>query len=291
MKILVCGAKGMLGRDLVARLKNTPYEVIAGSRAEIDINRPEDLHSYLQSVLPDVVINCAAYTAVDKAESEHEKAFAVNRDGAANLAEACREHRIPLLHVSTDYVFDGTGDHPYREDDPVNPMGVYGKSKLLGEEAIRSTYDKHLIVRTSWLFGAHGNNFVKTILRLARERGELRVVADQRGCPTWTGHLAEALIEMVRQIMARGEKAPWGVYHYCGSDETTWHAFAEAIVEEGRRREDLKVTRILPISTAEYPTPARRPAMSILDCTKIKLNFGIIPTAWRSGLSEVMKEI
>lgn len=280
----------MLGRDLVARLKASPYELFAASRSEIDITRQEDVHSHIQKFHPDLVINCAAYTAVDKAETEPEKAFAINRDGAANLATACREHRIPLVHVSTDYVFDGSSYLPYKEDDPVNPLGVYGRSKLEGEETIRARLDEHLIIRTSWLFGAHGNNFVKTMLRLAREREELRVVADQYGCPTWTGHMADALVEISKQILEPGSRPPWGVYHYCGRGETTWYEFAKAIIDEGRRRRDLKATRIVPITTAEYATPARRPAMSVLNCAKIESTFGIRPGPWQAGLDVVVKE-
>jgi dTDP-4-dehydrorhamnose reductase len=290
MKLLVCGAQGMLGRDLIARLEDSPHEVIAGSRIEFDITRKRDLHSRIQGSHPDIVINCAAYTTVDKAESEPEKAFAVNRDGAANLAAVCRESRTPLIHVSTDYVFDGKMDRPYREDDPVNPLGVYGRSKLEGEKAVQSMLTEHIIIRTSWLFGVHGSNFVKTMLRFARERDELRVVADQRGCPTWTGHLADALLEISRQTLEHSSNTPWGTYHFCGSGETSWHEFATAIIAEGRLRENLKVARILPITTAEYPTPARRPAISILDCTKIESAFGIKPEPWRTGLATVVKE-
>jgi dTDP-4-dehydrorhamnose reductase len=196
-----------------------------------------------------------------------------------------------MIHLSTDYVFDGTARHPYREDDTANPLSVYGQSKWEGEEAVRSLLGEHLIIRTAWLFGVHGQNFVKTILRLARERDEVRVVADQYGSPTWTADLADALVEMTRLILISPHDIPWGTYHFCGAGQTTWHAFAQAILDEGGARETLRASRIIPISTADYPTVAARPSWSVLDCGKLLATFGIAPLPWRDGLAKLMEAL
>jgi len=261
MKILVTGGRGQLGRSLATRARAAGHEVAAPDVDELDITKPIALPSC------DLVINAAAYTAVDKAESERDAAFAVNRDGAAHLARACKERGVRLVHVSTDYVFDGTATRPYREDDPVAPQSVYGASKAEGERAVGAFGGT--VVRTSWLFAEGGPSFVHTILRLARERPSLRVVADQHGCPTYAGDLAQALLELAA--------APAGIYHYCNDGATTWHAFAEAIV--GRA--------VTPITTADYPTPAKRPAYSVLDTTKVRA-LGIIPPHWSIGLQRVL---
>jgi len=232
-----------------------------------------------------------AYTAVDKAESEPELAFAVNMDGPPNLADACKKLGIPLVHISTDYVFDGTAKRPYREDDPANPLGVYGQSKREGEEAVRSIIAHHIILRISWLFGTSGHNFVKTILKLSREKEDLRVVADQKGCPTWTGHVSDALVRVAARIRLDNRQTPWGTYHFCGKEPTSWYDFAWRIVQEGRLRETLRVNRILPIMTSEYRTAARRPMYSVLDCSKIERTFGISPKPWVEGLSIVVEHL
>jgi dTDP-4-dehydrorhamnose reductase len=212
MKILLTGCRGMLGRDLVPCLEKAGFELQCVDIAEMDITKRNLVLDSVGSAEPDLVINCAAYTAVDKAESEQELAFAVNREGPGHLADACSKRGIPLVHISTDYVFDGKSSRPYREDDLTNPIGVYARSKWEGEEALRARLDKHIIVRTSWLFGFHGNNFVKTILRLAGERDQLRIVNDQKGCPTWTGHLAQALTQIADRIRKSGKETPWGTY-------------------------------------------------------------------------------
>ncbi len=290
LHLLVLGSLGMLGRDLVERIRQDGMRATGLDMPGIDITKAVETEDLIGSIAPDVVINCAAYTAVDKAEIEIEAAYAVNRDGAANIARACNRLRIPLIHISTDYVFDGSAKRAYREDDAANPISIYGRSKWEGEEAIRSALNEHLIVRTSWLFGSHGNNFVKTILRLAREREELRIVADQHGCPTWTGDLSKALAQISKQILEDEISARWGTYHFCGEGETTWYGFTQAIIEEERQREKLKAARIVPISTTEYPLPAKRPQRSALDCAKIKSAFGIAPAPWRKGLVKVLQE-
>jgi dTDP-4-dehydrorhamnose reductase len=274
MKILVTGGRGQLGRSVVARAAG--HQVWAPDVDELDICDPAQTARVAGH---DLVINAAAYTAVDKAESERDRAFAINRDGAGHLARACAERGIRFLHVSTDYVFDGTGTRPYREDDPIAPLGVYGASKAEGEHAVHEAGGT--VVRTSWLFAEGGPSFVHTMLRLAKERPVLRVVADQRGCPTYAGDLADALVALgnVPQLAA--------TYHYCNAGETTWHAFATAIIEEARRRAPLACERIEAITTAEYPTPAKRPAYSVLDTTRIR-QAGIVPPPWQAGLARVV---
>lgn len=291
MQVLVVGSNGMLGQELLLRLNRSEHDVVGLDIPDIDITDGVGLRSKVEKLSPDLVINCAAYTAVDRAESEVESAFSVNRNGSANLAGVCNRQGAALIHVSTDYVFNGNRRAPYRETDPTNPLGIYGQSKWAGEEAVRGELTEHLIVRTAWLFGTRGRNFVKTILRLSREREEVRVVADQFGCPTWTGDLAEALVSIAHRLGRNRAPIRWGTYHFCGSGNTTWHGFAGAIVAEGRRREPLRVKRIIPIATAEYPTAAARPAWSVLDCGKIERNFGIVPNKWQDGLSAMINEL
>jgi len=291
MKVLVVGNKGMLGQDLMIRLKQARHVAIGLDIPKIDITKEREVLSRCRDLAPDLIINCAAYTAVDKAESEADLAFLVNCDGAANLANACSHQNIPLIHISTDYVFDGKSELPYKEDDPVNPLGVYGLSKWEGEQAIRSILDRHLIIRTAWLFSVHGHNFAKTILRLASEKEEIRVVADQFGCPTWTTDLAKGLIEISEQVAEGGNETSWGTYHLCSKGQTSWHGFAQAIVDEGRQREHFKLKKVIPITTADYPTPAARPSWSVLDCRKLEKTFHVIPKNWRRGLATMMAEL
>lgn len=274
MKILVTGGRGQLGRSVVARAKG--HDVWAPDIDELDICDPVQAARVAGH---DLVINAAAYTAVDKAEGERDKAFAINRDGAGHLARACAERGIRFLHVSTDYVFDGTGTRPYREDDPIAPLGVYGASKAEGEQAVHEAGGT--VVRTSWLFAEGGPSFVHTMLRLAKDRPVLRVVADQRGCPTYAGDLADALLVLA-------PRAP--TYHFCNAGETTWHAFATAIIAEARKHVSLACERIEAITTAEYPTPAKRPAYSVLDTTRIR-DAGIVPPSWQPGLARVVAHV
>lgn len=288
MHIVVIGAQGQVGRELTQRASALGHTVLAWDQAELDITDAAAVERALAASGADVVINAAAYTAVDRAEQESELAFAVNRDGPAHLAAACARLHIPLLHISTDYVFDGTKAGFYTEDDPAAPLGVYGRSKWEGDEAVRRLSPQHLILRVSWVFGIHGHNFVKTILRLAREREELRVVADQYGCPTYAGDIADALLELVGRISEIGAKNAWGTYHYCGEPATTWYGFATAIVEQGRAYEPLRVQAVTAIATADYPTPAARPANSVLDCARLSARFGIRPRPWRDGLDTLL---
>ena len=288
MRLAIIGAKGQVGWELARRAPMFGHEVLAWDVDELDITDAAAVDRALTTGGADAVINAAAYTAVDKAEQEPELAFAVNRDGPAHLAAACARSGIPLLHISTDYVFDGTKADPYTEDDPAAPLGVYGQSKWEGDEAVRRSLSRHLILRVSWVFGVEGQNFVKTILRLAREREELRVVADQRGCPTYAGDIADVLLELAGRISQIDADNAWGVYHYCGEPPTTWHGFASAIVERAKSDEKLKVRTVTAIATADYPTPAARPANSVLDCARLIDRFGIHPASWREGLATML---
>ncbi len=286
MSILVTGASGQLGRELAQRLPAA--EACCLTRTELDLTDAALLRAMLARLRPRVVINAAAYTAVDRAETERDLAFAANAEAPAALARACAEAGAALLHVSTDYVFNGQSRRPWREDDVTGPINVYGESKLAGEQAIAHALPRHLILRTAWVFGAHGSNFVRTVLRLAHERGALRIVADQIGSPTWAGHLAEALIHLARRI-ASGETLAWGIYHYAGAPASSWHSFAEAIVHEALMQGLLPAAvPIEPIASAAYPTPARRPDWSVLDGTRMAETFGLAPPDWRVGLTQTL---
>jgi dTDP-4-dehydrorhamnose reductase len=282
MKILVTGGRGQLGRAVVRRGTVQGHTVASPDVDEMDICDAASVERALATETPDLVINAAAYTAVDKAESEKDLAFKINRDGAKVLAEACRNHKVKLLSVSTDYVFDGSSTSPYFEDDPLDPLGVYGASKASGEVEVRKRGG--VVVRTSWLFEAKGPSFVHTMIRLAKERPLLRVVSDQQGCPTWADDLADALIELAPVATAGG------VYHFCNDGVTTWHAFATAIIEEARRIRPLACEKVEAITTADYPTPAKRPAYSVLNTNKIRA-LGIVPPPWQPGVAQVVAEI
>lgn len=287
MKVLIVGSNGQVGSELRRRAARWGLTALGLDRAALDITDATAVAAALAGSGAKVVINAAAYTAVDRAEQEPERAYAVNRDGPAHLAAACAQLGLPLLHISTDYVFDGSKAGPYTETDPAAPLGVYGDSKWQGEEAVRARLDQHIILRVSWVFGIDGNNFVKTMLRLARERDELRVVADQHGCPTYAGAIADVLLDLAARS-GSGTALPWGTYHYCGAPATTWQQFAEAILAEGRRYEALRAQTVTPITTADYPTPARRPANSVLACERIGADLGITPSPWQAGLQTML---
>ncbi len=285
--ILVIGHRGMLGCDFLARLQADDRRPIGLDVQEIDITRATQVEAALGDYHPALVVNCAAYTAVDKAESEPDAAYAVNRRGPENLAVACSRHRLPLIHISTDYVFDGKATQPYKEDDPAHPINVYGHSKWEGEEAIRANLPEHLIVRTAWLYGIHGNSFVRTIRRLANEREELRIVADQYGSPTWTGDLSDALARISADLLTGAIHGAWGTYHFTNSGQTSWYDFARLIVEHARRTGEVKVQRVVPIASTEYPVATPRPAYSVLDCSRITRKFGIVPRSWETAFAEM----
>ena len=286
----VIGSNGQLGWELVRKGEERGLNILALDYPEIDISDLASIDACFDPTKFDLIVNAAAYTAVDRAESEPEAAFAVNRDGPAHLADRCRKHGIPLIHVSTDYVFNGTKPGPYVEEDPVAPLGVYGRSKAAGEVEVRNRLPEHLIVRTAWLCGIHGDNFVKTMLRIGRVNDTLRVVADQFGCPTFAADLADAILKMVKQAET-SKSMPWGTFHYCGEGKTSWHGFAESIFEVAEQYEKLAVKEIIPIATEEYPTPVKRPANSVLDCSKIKKQIGIRTRPWKESLAKMIQEL
>ena len=289
MKVLVLGAGGQVGRELCRLSWPARCEIAALDRAGLDIAERDAVFAAVERQRPDIVVNAAAYTAVDRAENERDAAWAGNCTGPANLASACRQAGIPLIHISTDYVFDGSKSGPYREDDPVNPLGVYGASKEAGEREVREALAEHVILRTAWVYSAHGHNFVKTMLRLAGERPVLRVVADQTGCPTSAADIAAAIAAIAQRLGETGSP-PWGTYHFTNSGAVTWHGFAEAIFDLATPWRG-QPPRVEAIPTAEYPTPARRPANSVLDCTRIGAAFGIEPRPWRAALAEIVREL
>jgi dTDP-4-dehydrorhamnose reductase len=263
----------MLGMDLCAALSHTRWQVVAADVAEFDITDPKATGAFVQDCSPSIIANCAAYTAVDQAECNRDLAFRVNRDGARNLATAAAAIGVPFLHMSTDYVFDGTKADAYTEEDQPNPQSVYGESKLAGELAVREALAEHYIIRTAWLYGIHGKSFPRTMLRLAQEGRPLRVVNDQRGSPTYTEHLADALVALIA-------RPHYGVYHAVNSGACTWYELAcEVFRAAGVKAE------VTPITTAEYPTPARRPANSVLDTSKLKRVYGISLPDWRAGVA------
>ncbi len=290
MKIIIIGSKGQLGRELVSQSKNLGFEILGADLPQLDITDIAQVENTITNFQPSLVINAAAYTDVDKAETEQSLAFAVNSDGPTNLAVVCANSDIPLIHISSDYVFDGQKGTPYIETDPVSPLGVYGKSKTDGEKKIRFNIKKHIILRTSWLYGVHGRNFVKTMLKLGKERNVIKVVADQFGSPTSAADLAEAVLTISSLIQERTE-INWGTYHYCGHGVTTWHKFAETIFEIARPSGSIITSRVEPITTAEYPTRAKRPPFSALDCSLIKKRFGISPKPWQGSLKITIDRI
>jgi dTDP-4-dehydrorhamnose reductase len=287
MQVIIVGSGGQLGSELRRATWPAGMDVLALSEAELDITDEQATKRALQRA--DLVINAAAYTAVDKAESDEALAFRVNRDGPSNLAKGCASKDAPLLHVSTDYVFDGSKIGAYLEDDTVAPLGVYGASKAAGETAVRNENQKHVIVRTSWVVSAFGQNFVKTMLRLASERDQLRVVADQLGRPTPAKDLAGVLIHIARRYQ-EGSPIPWSTYHFAAAGCTSWHGLATEVVELQSRHTGRRPT-VEPIATEDYPTPARRPKNSELDTRKLEaaLEFQIAP--WQIGLADVVDEL
>lgn len=280
----------MLAQELYGCFRMEGADVVCKGRPEVDVTKVETIKTVLHSEQPSLVINPSGFTAVDQAESESEQAFVINRDGVKSLAEQTYHLDIPLIHISTDYVFDGTGHRPYREDDSVSPLGVYGQSKWEGEEAVRQSHPQHIILRTSWLYSIYGKNFLKTIVARAKEGKALRVVNDQYGCPTWAKDVASALVAIVNATQEDKERL-WGTYHFCGAGETTWYEFAQAIIEEAQCISPFQSERMMPITTDEYPTLAKRPRYSVLDCSKIAQAFEVKPPQWRDSLRQCVKEL
>lgn len=284
--ILVTGGTGQLAGALAELAEGRPLMRVG--RTEFDFDRPASLGGCLRAADPWLVVNAAAWTAVDAAEAEPEAAARANRDGPAELARLCAASGIRLIHVSTDYVFDGTKGAPYREDDAPNPTGVYGATKLAGEQAVRAACPEATILRTSWVYAPTGRNFVRTMLAAARRTDRLRVVADQKGCPTEAGDLARAILRLADRIAAGTDAA--GIYHAAGEGWTTWHGLACAVFEAAGPL-GWPAPRVEAITTADWPTPARRPADSRLDCTRLHARFGIALPPWRDTLRRVVARI
>ena len=290
MRVLVTGRAGQVGAEVVQALQGFA-EVIAHDRSTLDLADPAQVAARVREARPDAIVNAAAYTAVDQAETDAEAAQRVNALGPGVLAEEAKRTGAVLIHYSTDYVFDGTKAAPYVETDATNPLGTYGRTKLEGERAIAASGCDHLILRTSWVYGPHGRNFLLTMLRLGAQREELRIVDDQRGAPTSSaqlGRLTRALLEREPALREKG-----GVYHATAAGETTWRRFAEAIFAGAARRAGpaFRTPRVVPITTAEYPTPARRPANSVLDNARLEQAFGVRLGDWREGLDEALSAL
>jgi len=285
MKFLVTGAPGQLGTEVVRCFSSTGHTVFAPGKRDLNLLRPDQIRQSVADYRPDWVINCAAYTQVDKAESEAATAFRVNRDGAEYLAQAVARYGGRLLHVSTDYVFDGQQNRPYRETDATRPRSVYGRSKLAGEQAVQAALPTAIVLRTAWVYGVRGRNFVKTMLRLAATGQELRVVDDQKGTPTAAADIAQAIAGLIQCGTS-------GVFHFTAAGETTWCGFATAILEEARRIGfRIRTPSVVPISTGEYPVAAARPACSVLDTTKIQPCLDRPAPAWRDSLRTMLGEL
>lgn len=299
MKILVLGANGQVGSELGAQLNGVrPLEgdrftKIFASRSDVDVTELHALRDFLSHHEPNWIINATAYTSVDSAETEVSQAYKVNEHAVRVLADYCDTNDSNLVHISTDYVFDGRGKLPFREDSEVAPLGVYGASKLAGEEAIRSILERHIILRTAWVFGASGGNFVKTMLRLAETRSELGVVGDQYGAPTSARGIAKAIATLLSQMsQAESTDKRWGTYHYTGQPFVSWAEFAREIFLRAVQLGAISsTTTVNAIATEQYPTPAKRPHNSRLDCSKIKETFGIEPDDWHQSLEEMLNEI
>jgi len=290
MRVLVLGCRGQVGAELMRARWDHPAEVTGLARPQFDIAAPDKIAEALSALRPNIVVNAAAYTAVDRAETDEAQAFAVNAEGPRMVAEACSRGRIPLIHLSTDYVFDGSATRPYRESDPIRPINAYGRSKAAGEAAVRLYQPRHIIVRTAWVHASHGGNFVRTMVRLARERDEVAVVTDQLGTPTAAADIAAAIVQIARRIASAGKEladVPWGTYHYTAHGETSWHDLAKHIFEQlaraGGRRPQLR-----PIAAADYASQTPRPAYSILDCTLIEQAFGVARLPWQEGVDRVL---
>lgn len=293
MRILLVGAAGQLGTDLRPRLSRLGEVVCATRTGEVDghpcerldVGDLEAVDALVRLVEADVVVNAAAYTAVDRAESERDLAFRVNAGAPAVMAAACRAVGARFVHFSTDYVFPGDATVPYREDDPTGPRSVYGESKQAGEQGVREAHPEALILRTAWVYALHGHNFLRTMLRLGAEREELRVVADQAGCPTPSWLIADTTLRLLERTGAMG------TCHLVAGGQTTWHGFAEAIFDEAVTHGLLaRAPRVVPIGTTEFPTPARRPAYSVLDTSRLARDFGIHVPDWRSALERTFAD-
>ncbi|MDY7050190.1 MAG: dTDP-4-dehydrorhamnose reductase [Microcystis panniformis WG22] len=286
-KVLLIGAKGQVGQELQVTLQSLG-EVISIGREELDLTNSEKISQLIREIHPDYLVNAAAYTAVDKAEAEPDLAYSINAIAPKIMAESAEKIQAKFLHISTDYVFDGRKNTPYLETDMTNPLGVYGQSKLRGEEEIKTVNSQAIILRTAWVYGSYGkSNFVKTMLRLGKEREELKVVVDQVGSPTWSKDIATAITQLLINV-----DNPTGIYNFTNSGVASWFDLTKAIFEEAKISGiPLKIQRVIPITTAEYPTPAVRPAYSVLSGQKISQQLGYIPPYWRDSLKAMLNQL
>ncbi|TRU09769.1 MAG: dTDP-4-dehydrorhamnose reductase [Microcystis sp. Msp_OC_L_20101000_S702] len=286
-KVLLIGAKGQVGQELQVTLPQLG-EVISIGREELDLTNSEKISQLIREIHPDYLVNAAAYTAVDKAETEPDLAYSINAIAPKIMAESAEKIKAKFLHISTDYVFDGRKNTPYLETDLTNPLGVYGQSKLRGEEEIKTVNSQAIILRTAWVYGSYGkSNFVKTMLRLGKEREELKVVVDQVGSPTWAKDIATAITHLLINV-----DNPPGIYNFTNSGVASWFDLTKAIFEEAKISGiPLKIQRVIPITTAEYPTPAVRPAYSVLSSQKISQQLGYIPPYWRDSLKAMLNQL
>lgn len=282
MKILLIGQHGQVSQALQQSL-GRHIELTVLGREQLDLAKPHEIHQQVLRQRPTLIINAAAHTAVDQAESEPERAFAINATAPGILAEAAAELSAPLIHYSTDYVFDGNKAAPYQEDDTPNPLSVYGRSKLAGEQAITAVDGQHLILRTSWVYSTYGKNFLLTMQRLLQERNSLNVVNDQIGAPTWAGTIAQTTTQLIERWRG-GADGPWGIYHLTAQGETSWFGFASAIAEH-LQRQGKRVATLQPIPSSAYPTPAQRPLNSRLDCDRLQHDWQVQLPDWQSALN------
>lgn len=292
MRLLIAGWQGQVARALVEAAPACPdVKACAVGRAALDICEARSIERALSDINPTLVINSAAYTAVDQAETEVERAYALNRDGARLLAQASARRGIPIIHISTDYVYGGGKREPYVEDDPTEPVTVYGQSKLEGEDAVRDANPRHIILRTAWVFSPSGRNFVKTMLNRAAERDRVSVVNDQHGSPTYAPHLVDAILDLARKLnVDEDQQPPWGVFHAAGTGTTTWSGIAEEVFRCSAALGGPTAT-VDPIASTDYPTPAQRPANSQLDCSKLDRAFGIRMPAWQDGVAACVERL
>ncbi len=291
IKVLLTGASGQIGHEIKRSVPDF-VKLCSYDKCSLDITSIDAVKTVFAECNPDYVINAAAYTAVDHAEKEPELAYAINTSGVLYLADECKKASIPLIQISTDYIFNGNHDKPYKETDMAAPLSVYGKSKWDGEQVVRHLLSKHIILRTSWIFGYFGNNFVKTLLHLARDQALLRIVSDQYGCPTAAKDVAKVIWQIIKQInQITPENVPWGTYHFANVHEVSWYEFAKKILTIAERYITLTSKDVLAITTAEYPTLAKRPAYSVLNCQKIMDCFHITPRHWELALDEVIGSI
>ncbi|MEM9243616.1 MAG: dTDP-4-dehydrorhamnose reductase [Pseudomonadota bacterium] len=296
MKLLITGADGQLAWDLAQQVKimastESAFSFVALNKQQLNICEPDSVKMAMQQYQPDIVINTAAYTAVDAAEQHRNQAFAVNQHGAAVIAQACAEADVPLIHMSTDYVFDGLGHHAYCENDTPRPINTYGESKWQGERGIMNSMSNYIILRVSGVFGVHGHNFVKTMIKLGQAQRQIQVIDDQITCPTPAGDIADVILNIAKKMMTSPEKSLYGIYHYCSNPPVSWYRFAQAIFAEMRLLQKPCTQDVKPISHVDYRTAAKRPLHSVLDCTKIERCFNIQQVPWQIGLKSLIREL